>query len=378
MRFTNINIGKRLAIAFGITTLLALVLLFVSFQTINKLTDQWEQFHVVSLEKNAAVSKGVASLGDAIHHFKNYLLRGQDYDQRFMGELAAIDQAAASYVNNHGEMDERERSALLHIREGADAYRAAIGKAVEMKMSGASIEEIDKAIKGADKEISKAFADLFVITQEETKTTAGSISSTAVAGKQTVVAIGFVAVITGALFAWLTAVSITRPLQEAVALAGAVANGDLTRHIEVQSSDEVGRLLQALKDMNASLAGIVGEVRGTTDTITTASQEIAQGNADLSQRTEEQASSLEETASSMEELTSAVRQNTENARQANQLATNASDIAVKGGQAVGQVVTTMDSINESSRKIVDIISVIDGIAFQTNILALNAAVEEIG
>ena len=173
---------------------------------------------------------------------------------------------------------------------------------------------------------------------------------------------------------WLIG-SVTRPLHEAVEVAGAVAKGDLTRRIEVKSSDEVGKLLHALKDMNDSLTGIVTEVRDTTESITTASQEIAQGNADLSQRTEEQASSLEETASSMEELTSTVRQNTENARQANQLANSASDIAVKGGQVVGDVVHTMASISDSSRKIVDIISVIEGIAFQTNILALNAAVE---
>jgi len=168
---------------------------------------------------------------------------------------------------------------------------------------------------------------------------------------------------------------VTRPLHEAVEVAGAVAKGDLTRSIEVKTGDEVGELLQALKDMNESLAGIVTEVRGSTESITTASQEIAQGNADLSERTEEQASSLEETASSMEELTSTVRQNAENARQANQLAANAADIAVKGGKVVGDVVHTMASISASSGKIMDIISVIDGIAFQTNILALNAAVE---
>jgi methyl-accepting chemotaxis protein len=168
---------------------------------------------------------------------------------------------------------------------------------------------------------------------------------------------------------------VTRPLLEAVDVANAVAKGDLTRQIEVKSGDETGQLLQALKNMNESLTGIVTEVRGTTDSIITSSHEIAQGNADLSQRTEEQASNLEETASSMEELTSTVRQNAENARQANQLASNASDIAVKGGQVVGDVVHTMASISDSSKKIVDIISVIDGIAFQTNILALNAAVE---
>jgi PAS domain S-box-containing protein len=169
--------------------------------------------------------------------------------------------------------------------------------------------------------------------------------------------------------------AITRPLHDALVLAGAVAQGDLTQRIEVKSRDEFGLLLQVLKDMNASLAGIVTDVRENTDSITTASHEIAAGNADLSQRTEEQASSLEETASSMEELNSTVRQNAENARQANKLAVSASDVAVKGGQAVNEVVHTMASISSSSRKIVDIISVIEGIAFQTNILALNAAVE---
>ncbi len=169
--------------------------------------------------------------------------------------------------------------------------------------------------------------------------------------------------------------AIVVPLKKAVDIADAVASGDLTSRIEVDSSNETGRLLQALKTMNDNLVDLVGKVRMSTDQIATASSEIAAGNSDLSQRTEKQASSLEETASSMEELTSTVKQNADNARQANQLASGASEIAVKGGIVVGQVVQTMSSINESSKKIVDIISVIDGIAFQTNILALNAAVE---
>lgn len=169
--------------------------------------------------------------------------------------------------------------------------------------------------------------------------------------------------------------AIIGPLNEAIAVANAVASGDLTSRIEANSTNETGRLLQALKQMNDNLVDLVGKVRLGTDQIATASSEIASGNLDLSQRTEEQASSLEETASSMEELTSTVRQNADNARQANQLAAGASEVAIKGGAVVGQVVQTMSSINESSKKIVDIISVIDGIAFQTNILALNAAVE---
>ncbi|MGK5079185.1 methyl-accepting chemotaxis protein [Janthinobacterium sp. HLX7-2] len=160
----------------------------------------------------------------------------------------------------------------------------------------------------------------------------------------------------------------------AVRIAGAIAEGDLSVDIRTASHDSAS-LLFAMKTMRDKLVGIVSQVRSGTDTINTASGEIAQGNLDLSSRTEEQASSLEETASSMEELTSAVRQNADNARQANVLAGAASDVAGKGGAVVGQVVQTMESINAASRKIVDIISVIDGIAFQTNILALNAAVE---
>jgi methyl-accepting chemotaxis protein-1 (serine sensor receptor) len=168
---------------------------------------------------------------------------------------------------------------------------------------------------------------------------------------------------------------IVNPIEKAVSIAHAVAHGDLTQEIEVESGDETGRLMQALKDMNAGLVKIVGQVRGGTDTIATAAGQIAAGNLDLSSRTEQQASSLEETASSMEELTSTVKQNAENARQANVLAVSASEVAGKGGAVVSEVVVTMGAINDSAKKIVDIIAVIDGIAFQTNILALNAAVE---
>ena len=177
-----------------------------------------------------------------------------------------------------------------------------------------------------------------------------------------------------ALALWIARI-VSGPLRQAVSVATAVAGGDLTRTIEVDSACETGQLMGALRDMNGNLQRLVSQVRGGTDTIATASAQIAAGNQDLSSRTEEQASSLEETASSMEELTSTVKQNADNARQANELARSASGIAIKGGDVVGQVVGTMSSINESSRKIVDIISVIDGIAFQTNILALNAAVE---
>ena len=168
---------------------------------------------------------------------------------------------------------------------------------------------------------------------------------------------------------------IVRPLDEAVRVAGAVAAGDLTQDIRIGANDETGRLMRSLDDMNNGLAGIVGRVRTGTDTIATAAGQIAAGNLDLSARTEQQAAALEQTASSMEELTSTVKQNADNARQANVLAVSASGVAAKGGTVMTEVVSTMGEINASAARIADIINVIDGISFQTNILALNAAVE---
>ncbi len=182
-------------------------------------------------------------------------------------------------------------------------------------------------------------------------------------------------VVVATVLGWLLVRAIVLPLQAAVKIAGGVAQGDLTQRIDVRSNDETGRLMAALRDMNDSLVEIVTRVRAGTDNIATASNEIADGNLDLSSRTEQQAGALEETASSMEELTSTVKQNADNARQANVLAGSASEVAGKGGVVVSQVVETMGAINASASKIVEIISVIDGIAFQTNILALNAAVE---
>ncbi len=174
---------------------------------------------------------------------------------------------------------------------------------------------------------------------------------------------------------WLTLGAIMGPLQQAVAAARQVAGGDLTARIQTDGSGEMGNLLTALKAMIENLTRIVSDIRVSADAIHTSASEVASGNANLSQRTEEQASTLEQTASSMKQLTSAVRENTESARKANALSKSANTVAAQRGQVVSEVITTMNQIQESSRKISDIISVIDSIAFQTNILALNAAVE---
>ncbi len=208
--------------------------------------------------------------------------------------------------------------------------------------------------------------------------TSASIHASKTANEEMLWLIGAVlplALVLLAVVAVLVARGVTRPLNHAVKHAQAVASGVLDNQIENNRTDEIGLLLAALNDMNASLARVVGEMRSVTESITTTSREISNGNLDLSSRTEQQASTLEETAASIEELSSTVKQNAGNAVRANALAASASEVARQGAHVVGQVVATMASINASSTKIVDIISVIDGIAFQTNILALNAAVE---
>jgi methyl-accepting chemotaxis protein len=189
------------------------------------------------------------------------------------------------------------------------------------------------------------------------------------------IATSLVGVLVGIFFAAMITKSITNPISAAVALAHRVASGNLGNDIEVTGKDEVAELLHAMTAMQSSLSRVVAHVRESSDSVATSSAEIAQGNHDLSARTEQQASALEQTAASMEELSSQVSQNADNARQANTLANSACAVATAGGEVVSQVVDTMKQINDSSHRIADIISVIDGIAFQTNILALNAAVE---
>jgi len=272
---------------------------------------------------------------------------------------------------------EEERLAKKKLELHA-VYVASVTRIFQMTMAGNT--------EGATKELKEVAEPLFYDLHETIYsmiTLQGNVAAEKYAEAQSeynsIFMVTSIIVSSGVLLAVIVGFFLIRaivgPLNEGIAIANAVASGDLTSRIDVHSTNETGRLMMALKQMNDNLVELVGKVRMGTDSITTASSEIAAGNSDLSQRTEEQASSLEETASSMEELAATVKQNADNARQANQLAAGASEVAVKGGAVVSQVVQTMSSINESSKKIVDIISVIDGIAFQTNILALNAAVE---
>ena len=260
----------------------------------------------------------------------------------------------------------RRTNAWAHAyRKGFEAFKAA----------DHDPQAGDKAVAGMDREPSQLLdqaGDLIAKASTEVAERAA-----ATAQRATTISLGVMLVVCALGIAGAVAFSrtVVNPLDNAVRVSQAVAGGDLTVAQHVQGKDEIAMLLNALHAMQQSLSRVVAGVRHNADSVAMASTEIAQGNNDLSARTEQQASALEETSASMEELSSTVQANAENARQASQLAVSASTVAVQGGDVVAEVATTMKGINDSSKKIADIISVIDGIAFQTNILALNAAVE---
>ena len=305
-------------------------------------------------ESNAAQSKRAAEAkAKAADSWKAYLATVDSPEER---KLAADVESARDryYVLLDKDLatdcttpDGRDKATATYVGESKTAFDAlfnAIDTDVEFQSAGA-----DKAYKQSQETYSSA--------------------------RLAIVGLLAAAVLVGALMAWIISGSIVRPLASAVKVAESVAEGNLTSSIDATGADEVSQLLRALRRMNESLVNIVSRVRNSSDSIATGSSQIAVGNADLSQRTEEQASNLQQTAASMEQLTSTVKQNADTARAAAQIASSATAAAADGGRVVGQVVSTMEEITSSSRKIVDIIGVIDGIAFQTNILALNAAVE---
>jgi methyl-accepting chemotaxis protein len=381
MFLSNVSIGKRLAVVIGAILALSLTSSVVAMLELRELGVEIDAM----VEKNVKTERAGA---DWLRHTTAGVQRAaaiaKSSDSNLIAYFAPHTAAAIKETNDlqkfiEEQMDTPEKKQVFDkVGELRKAYLAAREEVSKAKLAG-DVEGADRIFNERFEPTSRSY---LAGVQQMVDAERAQLDAAAARGKETRAATSMVLIVCsvlslalGLVLAWLLVRSITHPLRRAVEVAEAVAAGDLTSRIDATTRDETGQLMQALKGMNGSLAKVVGEVRHGTDAIATASGQIAAGNQDLSSRTEEQASSLEQTAASMEELTSTVKQNADNARQANQLALSASEVAVKGGDVVGQVVDTMASINASSRKIVDIIGVIDGIAFQTNILALNAAVE---
>ncbi|HEV7856241.1 MAG TPA: methyl-accepting chemotaxis protein [Herminiimonas sp.] len=377
----NLKIGQRLALSFGSIVAILIVLTYISYDRIRALDSAMELSNNDRYPKTVTLHRIKDDLNQMGRSMRNILLSPDPKEvaneyEIIAKDLDSIDKAFGQLDSGIVKPEGRRR--FLVLSETRAKFRPLLDNFIRTAKAGLQNQAITilfTDMQAVQRDYFSELDDLAQFQGDLMETAGVEANNQADQAKVLLEVLAAVAVFLSVLFAYLATRSITRPLSEAVGLARKVADGDLTGTIVVRSRDETGQLLQALKDMNEGLVKIVTQVRAGTDTIATASGQIASGNLDLSSRTEEQAGSLEETASSMEELTSTVKQNADNARQSNQLALTASQVALKGGEVVSQVVDTMGAINESAKKIVDIIGVIDGIAFQTNILALNAAVE---
>ena len=381
MSLTQFKIGTRLGIGFAVVLGLLVAVLLVGLYSMGQLS---ARTHDIVTDKNVKMA-AANTMSDNVRNITLAITSVvvAPTEALVQAELAKIGEARKKYGAAKETLQkkistDKETALMAELDAALKAGAPLNNKVIELRNAGQTDEAIAFLTQQAApslKRVLGALDSLVAYEGEQAAQAATDAETLSASARASMLALGSVAVLLGAFVAWIITRSITQPINAAVSVAETVASGDLSSHIVVNSGDETGRLLGALKAMNTSLLGVVAQVRNGTDAISTASSEIAAGNLDLSSRTEEQASSLEETASAMEELTSTVKQNADNARQANQLAKSASEVAVRGGSIVSQVVDTMGTINASSRKIVDIIGVIDGIAFQTNILALNAAVE---
>jgi methyl-accepting chemotaxis protein len=380
MKIGNLKIGVRLGLGFGLILLMIAIMASISI------------FSMAKIQKNFDFNVKVTDVKvEALHDLRQVIMESIVIGRN----IALLTEPAAIELENkkltvarkeYGRLfDKLKLMVTPEEKLLLDKVAVASQVAVEAQKKVAALAqafETDAAMKMTIVEVQPlqlkmvdAIGDLITFIGKNADAANDDAGQTLATARLVTLLMAGMAGVFGCLIAWWVTRSIAAPLAAAVTVARRVAGGDLGAHITVKSSDETGKLMQAMKEMTEHLASTISQVRNGTDTIVIASGQIASGNLELSGRTEQQASALEETASTMEQLTSTVKQNANHARQANQKAVLASEVAVRGGAEVAQVVETMGSIHESSRKIGDIIGVIDGIAFQTNILALNAAVE---
>ena len=377
----KLRIGQRLALGFALVLLLSATATSFALLDLRASTRTMHRMMQVPLAKERLVADWYLLLYSAVVR-TSLIAKSNDasLSTSFAPEISASVVQSTEYIKKIEVLlsSEQEKALYQAIVDVRKKYQAAKVAVMAARLSGNSVEAdrlYAESFAPTAKDYESRVLTLLSLERETIDRLENAIDTSNERSFKLVAALSLLALLLACATALALTRSITRPLKKALSVAQSVASGDLSSRFSAHSNDEIGQLMQALQTMNDSLSRLVGDVRLSTDTIRTASGEIAAGNQDLSSRTEQQASALEETAASMEQLTTTVKQNADNARQANSFAATNSSVAQRGGAVVSQVVVTMSSISASSRKIVDIIGVIDSIAFQTNILALNAAVE---
>lgn len=379
MNLNNIKIRPRLALAFGLVLLITVVIAGLGVWRLQELEKVTQQLTTVDNERLRATMEWRQAIES--NWIRTRAAALDSSTDRLTAWQAEIEKTSATATTARKTVEglirtDAGRQLVINIDKAREAYRGPRTELLKRKAAGEDVASIlENEIAPLADAYNKTLLEFERRQQMLYEQTRDHASVKAQQGRIIVIACTVVALLIGAAAAFLLGRSVITPVQQAVHSAEQISKGNLTQFIMVNGRDEMALLLKALSSMQENLVRVVAGVRDNAESVATASAEIAQGNSDLSARTESQASALEQTAASMEQLSSTVRQNADSASQANQLAHRASSVATQGGEVVAQVVETMRGINDSSRKIADIISVIDSIAFQTNILALNAAVE---
>ncbi len=387
MNFGNMKVGKRLAIGFGLLVFSLIVVSAMALWRLSSINAQINDLvdnRMVKVQRFTEVKENLNAMARIV---RNVALITDVHDASVENDRVAAlrDRNRAIFEELDKTLTDPEAVELLQkINDARPPYNKLFVEATKLGLTGkpedaaAATAIIVGDLRAKQQVLFKAVDDSLAFQQKQANNIGVHANQTVAAATTLIFAIASATMLLGLYLAWTISRSITQQLgaepKELSEVVGLVANGDLAKHVPLRAGDTTS-VMASVERMQASLVKVVSTVRAGSESVSTASAEIAQGNQDLSARTESQASALEETAASMEELSSTVKQNADNAKQANQLAQSASTVALKGGEVVTQVVDTMKGINDASKKIADIISVIDGIAFQTNILALNAAVE---
>jgi len=381
MKLGNLRIGQRLLAGFGSLMALMMVIVGLAYQQFEAVKHDFAE--VVEMERRAFLATEWLGLTTLNGNRAVAIAKSGGHAQveayfapqvkKTTERISEIQKELEAHVTS-----DKGKALMAEIAEQRKAYIATRNEVFALLKAGdvaGGQRMLEQRMMPANESYLKVIGAFNAFEHELVKQRTEVVDAAVDRAETVLLVLTAIAIGIGGLAAWLITRSVTHPLAQAVAAVRTMAGGDLTQAVPAEGRDEAADLLRGLGDMQRSLQRLIGEVRSTTDSITTASSEIATGNQDLSARTEQTASNLQQTASSMEQLTGTVRQTADSARTANQLASSAQATAAKGGEVVSQVVTTMEDINASSKKIADIIGVIDGIAFQTNILALNAAVE---
>jgi len=379
VKLNHLKLGQRLGAAFGLILAITALVSTIGVWRLEALKSASQSLATTEMERQTLAARWAANIN------LNWVRTAASLkasDAAYIDTLKRDMDATSATISEMQKrldaliVDDAGKQLMASLATRREAYRVSRTDLFKRKQAGEDVgAQVDKDLRPLADSYLKGLAAIDAYMDEQLAANAAQTLATAVSGQRILAGGAGLAVLAGLVLAVLATRSMTRPLHLAVDSAEAIAGGDLSRSIQAEGRDECAQLLAALAGMRNRLSDLVSDVRRNAEGVASASVQISHANNDLSARTEEQASALQQTAAAMDELSSTVRMNADNARQANVLAQGACEVAAQGGEVVGQVVDTMKGINDSSKKIVDIIGVIDGIAFQTNILALNAAVE---